>query len=809
MSRQKLLDLGAAVAVAATVVVVGALLDAWTGFPKGTDALSHLTRLKFAADWFPSENWLYPWAAGMPTFGTYPALPYLISIIPVRLFGAETTLISLALLAMMSFLLGLYAFLALATRSRLAAFLAAIVVATSMAVWTWIVHDGVYARIVACGFGAWAWYAHERWRASDSRGWLVVAAALLAATVASHAFMGLVFAGVVALRTLPRLFALARIGGLALLIGAPAWLPAAASGAGSFFGAFHGAQVLSPIEVLWVPAHVGPAAPLFFAFAVGGSLALRRRPPALFLVLTVLAILYVFAPSLGIPDELYYVNGIDPFTVTFFVAIFAACAAAFAFAKVRPRRVIALVATIAVLIAAVAGAASGSARLIAAGGYPEVYDATSLGEGPSESMRTLRLPDDLEHRVMPNSADESVWISYRSRMPQLRDYYSQGQVHPEWLALAYTTLYDPPYDAPSARALLDWYAVSIVTVETTSDFRRNLPAMTASGDFRVSGGEGRYARLDVVHPAPLVVAMDVPLTVVVGSEEFYRLVTRTLLRAGVASDRALPVWWRGPLSGLDAATLARTGVLVVGASDLGDQAKAAEAVRDVARAGGRVVVDLTGWDAAQGLGSLLPIKGTLRVDFPPDWGLHGDVDATKFAPAKYEDGPWGAEVGTSLSADARAVLALADHPVVAKRSEGAGEIVALGGNLLFHADYTRSLAERSFLVAYFVSAGEDPPARELSGSFRDPEHRVMTLDGPAIVLIKESWTPAWRAQLRSGDQDRSLSVLEAGPGVMAVIVPAAGTLQLTYGARLVDLVSWALFVVGVGLCVFVLMRRGA
>src|SRR5439155_67272 len=171
-------------------------------------------------------------------------------------------------------------------------------------------------------------------------------------------------------------------------------------------------------------------------------------------------------------------------------------------------------------------------------------------------------------------------------------------------------------------------------------------------------------RLDVVHPAPLVVAMDVPLTVVVGSAEFYRLVTRTLLRAGVASDRALPVWWRGPLSGLDAATLARTGVLVVGASDLGEQARAAE-------------------------------------------------------------------------------------------------IVALGGNLLFHADYTRSLAERSFLVAYFVSGGEDPPARELSGSFRDPEHRVMTLDGPAIVLIKESWTPAWRAQLRSGDQERSLAVLEA------------------------------------------------
>ena len=113
-------------------------------------------------------------------------------------------------------------------------------------------------------------------------------------------------------------------------------------------------------------------------------------------------------------------------------------------------------------------------------------------------------------------------------------------------------------------------------------------------------------------------------------------------------------------------------------------------------------------------------------------------------------------------------------------------------------------ASKSVRPVYFGGAFRDTPVHDravLPSGYR--------LDGPAIVLIKESWTPAWRAQLRSGDQERSLAVLEAGPGVMAVIVPAAGTLQLTYGARLVDLVSWALFVVGVGLCVFVLMRRGA
>ncbi len=803
-------NLLAGVGIAGITVAVGALLRAWTGFPKGTDAAAHLTRLKFVADWFPSQDWLYVWAAGMPTFGTYPPLPYLLGLVPTRLVGAETTLIALALVGMVAFLLGLYAFVAVATGSRLAAFGAAVCVACSMAIWTWIVHDGLYARIVACGFGAWAWYAHERWRVSGSRAWFVAAAILLAATVASHPFMGLVFAGVVALRTLSRPIALAGLGSLALLIGAPAWLPAFASGTGSrFFGVAHGAQVHSPIDVLWRSDHVGLAVPLFLGISLVASAALRLRPPVLFLLLSALAILYVFAPSIGLPDSLYYVNGVDPFTVTFFVTLFGACAAAFAFAKVdaRLRQTVGIVATIAVVFVAGGGAVSGAATLLAGGGYPQVYDATLPGAGPAESMRTLHLSDDLEHRVMPNSADESVWISYRSRMPQLRDYYSQGQVHPDSLALAYTTVYDPPYDAASARALLDWFAVSIVTVETTSDFRRNLPAMTASGDFRIVSAEGRYARLDVLHPASLVAASDLPLTVVAGNEELYRMVTRVLLRSAVPSARAIPVWWPGQLSALDSATLLRTGVLVVGVTDEGDEGKAAEAMRTVARAGGRVVVDLTGWHVTGPLADVLPVTGVARMNFPAEWGLRGDVDVASFASATYEGGGWAAEAGNGLASGARAILSFGDHPVVAERTEGAGKIVAVGGNLLFHTDYTRNVAERSFVVPLLVPAPTSGSERALTGSFRDPEHRVVSLETGTTVLFKESWTPAWRAELRSGDETRALRVLEAGPGLMAVVVPQAGTLRLTYGAQLSDLVSWLLFAIGAVLAFVTLVRR--
>ena len=83
----------------------------------------------------------------------------------------------------------------------------------------------------------------------------------------------------------------------------------------------------------------------------------------------------------------------------------------------------------------------------------------------------------------------------------------------------------------------------------------------------------------------------------------------------------------------------------------------------------------------------------------------------------------------------------------------------------------------------------------------------MTLAAGATVLFKESWTPAWRAELQSGDETRALQVLEAGPGLMAIVVPRSGTLRLTYGAQLSDLVGWVLFGLGLAVAFVTLVRR--
>src|SRR2546427_13144263 len=132
------LDIASVVIVLATVAAVGYVLHVWTGFPKGTDAYSHLTRLQFVAEFFPRHEWLYSWSAGMPTFETYPELPYLAAAPVTKLFGAPTALDALAFIGMVLLGLGLFGTARVATGSFAGGVVAALGALASMATWTWI-----------------------------------------------------------------------------------------------------------------------------------------------------------------------------------------------------------------------------------------------------------------------------------------------------------------------------------------------------------------------------------------------------------------------------------------------------------------------------------------------------------------------------------------------------------------------------------------------------------------------------------------------------------------------------------------------
>src|SRR5256885_698865 len=144
--------------------------------------------------------------------------------------GAPAALILIAFAGFSLLGLGLYGTVRTATGSSVSGLVAALGAVGSMATWTWIVNGGVYARVFAAGLAACACWAAARWLGSGSRLAFAMTALLLAAALASHQFVGAVFAFGIGIATLahPRPGKLQRAATPALatfLLASPAIVP--------------------------------------------------------------------------------------------------------------------------------------------------------------------------------------------------------------------------------------------------------------------------------------------------------------------------------------------------------------------------------------------------------------------------------------------------------------------------------------------------------------------------------------------------------------------------------------------------------
>jgi hypothetical protein len=806
-----MLDVGAVALVLLTVSAVGFVLTVWTGFPKGTDAYSHLTRLRFVADFFPRHEWLYSWAAGMPTFETYPELPYLAAAPVTRLFGAPVALILFAFAGVSLLGLGLYGTVRTATGSTVAGLVAALGAVGSMAMWTWIVNGGVYARVFAAGLAACACWAAARWLGGGGRVAFAMTALLLAAAIASHQFVGAVFAFGVGIATLahPGPGRLRRAATLALatfLLASPAIVPPLVR-YGGFASAFLGLDrvlLTSPVTVLVDPLHVGIALLPIVVLSVIAAGPLRRAVVLLIGAL-VLWVGYLFAPGLGIPSHLYYVTGIDPFTVTFLIALVAALAGGFALGIARGAPIAGWrrhgAAALAVVLVAL-NLWLGPSALRASNGYPRIEDSTAAGAIEDLARRTIVVNGaDLAHRYLPAIAAESVWFSYLYAKPQLRDYYGTGVVHPDWLAWANAAVYSAPLHEGRFHAALDWFAIDSFTVFDDPNFTGNLAAFNRDPGLRLlaTSDPPVFREYGVTGASAIWRPTNARLVVVVGGREEYDTVSRMTLDRGARPGTLIPIWWQDTADHLPNDLLQRAQAVVIEDGRFGDRPAAERSLAAYATNGGRVLLDAHG--AASSLSDLWPVDGATDEAIGA-WRLHAssaNLRVQDFAPARYDDGPWGAPVGTTPRGDARVLLDQDGRPLVAERATGKGAVVWVGGNLLYHAKAYANDVESAFLVGLLGPIGRDASvigdARRL-----DPERVTVRAFGASGVFVSESYHPKWTAHSSDGS---ALPVYYAGPGLIYVPTPSSdGTLMLEFGRSWSDYGVWVLVIFGLLICVW-------
>jgi hypothetical protein len=805
-----LLDLASVALVLAAVAGVGFALAVWTGFPKGTDAYSHLTRLQFVADFFPRHEWLYSWAAGMPTFETYPELPYLAAAPVTKLLGAPAALVLFAFVGFALLGVGLYGTVRTATGSSVGGLVAALGAIGSMATWAWIVNGGVYARVLAAGLAACACWAAARWLGGGGRLAFTTTALLLAAAIASHQFVGAVFAFGVGIATLahPGPGKLRRATTLALatfLLASPAIVPPLVR-YGGFASAFLGLDrvlLTSPATVLVDPLHVGVALLPIVVVSLVATWPLRRGV-VLLLIALVLWVGYLFAPGLGIPSRLYYVTGIDPFTVTFLVAIVAAVLGGFAlgFARGAPIAAWRRHAAAALAIALVAlNLWLGPSALRASNGYPRIEDSTASGAIEDLARRTIVVNgEDVAHRFLPAIAAESVWFSYLYAKPQLRDYYGTGVVHPDWLAWANAAVYTAPLHGGRFDAALDWFAIDGFTIFEDPNFTANVPIFDRDSDLRLvaTSDPPAFRQYGVRNAGGIWRPTNARLLIVVGSREEYDTVARMTLDRGARPGTLIPIWWQDTADRLPSELLERAQAVVIEDGRFGDRVGAERSLASYAANGGRVLLDAHG--SSSGLSELWPVEGATDEAIG-EWRLHASSTTLRvqdFAPARYDDGPWGAPIATALRSDARVLLDQDGRPLIAERVTGKGAVVWVGGNLLYHAKAYANDVESDFLMGLFGPLARDAT---VAGDAKrlDAERSTVHAFGASGVFVSESYHPKFTARWSDGS---ALPVFYAGPGLMYVPTPSSdGTLTLEYGRTWTDYGVWVLVILGLVICV--------
>jgi hypothetical protein len=264
---------------------------------------------------------------------------------------------------------------------------------------------------------------------------------------------------------------------------------------------------------------------------------------------------------------------------------------------------------------------------------------------------------------------------------------------------------------------------------------------------------------------------------------------------GARPGTLIPIWWRGTADGIPRDLLQRAQAVLIEDGHFGVRATAEQALEKYAAGGGRVLLDAHG--ASASLSALWPVESATDEGIDA-WRPRASTAARvqEFSPARYDEGPWGAPIGTTARPDARVLLDQDGRPLVARRSVGAGSFTWIGGNLIYHAKAYGNDVEAAFLVDLFGGVGAD---RSVAGAATliDPERSSVRVAGASGVFVSQSYHPKWTARWSDGS---SLSVYYAGPGLTYVPTPSDGALTLELGRSWSDFAVWALVVLGLVVC---------
>ena len=781
-------DSAALALIAAATLVAGVLNGAFTGFPKGYDAYGHMSKIKLLVDYFPNVDWNHEWYSGaLYSEGSFPPLFHYLGGALVAFLGVSTAN-ALILISAVSFVVigwGLYGYVRVATGDSTASLVAALVLISSAAYWTYIIEAGLYPRILGMAFLAlFSFFAIIYYRRGARLAYVAMVLAL-AAALSSHLLLGAIaiaFA-ILMIAGLPQPVAsrfreaLKLLGPTSLLV-AYFYLPYA-----QFLQRppalplFTRSYPQLPWSALFRPGTPGgqfEALPFFLVPAVIAlplvGLAIDRRPAqawvrrglVIFGLAAAVSLAYAFV---GFPLPSEFIYSFPPGQALFFAAWLLAAFAGLALSSLRVPRLVGAGLVVALL----------TFILVTA---PDV--ARGAIDGNSAVTRQLQAslqtdPTERQFRVGASWDGDSEQINSQSEVPQTRGYQAQGVLYPDWQYYLETAVWNtrPNYDEKNF--LLDWYAVKDLyggpepTVAQRFEARPDLYVPVSS--------DPNALTFQYVNATPILSARSTRVALVVGRDFSYSLIVKALALSGFDSRSVIPVRGGEYIDDHSAADLAQFDELILYGYSVHDASKALALLRDYVQNGGGLVMEANNSPFEATGSAEEPIPGTQiqKIGIGPAWNLESrpspitsGIDLAAFSPASFQGGPWGISyIPPGLVRSWADPLLLSDgRPVLIAGTLGLGRVVWSGMNLPYHVVSNQSEEESRLLsqeITWASPRDEITPA--YSAEFLNPQlSRVEITSIAKGVLFKESWFPNWHAYVNG----TSTSIYRAGPDFMYV-----------------------------------------
>jgi hypothetical protein len=805
--------------------LIGALANAWVtfGVPYGSDAFSQLQITKWILDFWPHVTWSYQWNAGMPLMQWYPpGFCYIVAALVILTHSSiEVATVSFLFILYFIGAVGLYAFVLRLGSSRQLALVAAVLALISPSVWDQFVVGGTYGRAAALMMLPLAlWLVLESTRTPQvgtvankevffgkgehkRENWMRVTYSALLITL-SLAILFDPALGVLVLAI--TLLAILFFGGT--MVGIPKVVKVIISVMlidASFLFPF---LIEPPLGA--APSETGgpinyfalsrfPArestylslSPIVVVFAIVVLVVSRRvrnvpstdllRRGYGFLFVLILLILFSMLLSLLLPPIVGYVGPLVAI-LPFLLAPFAAVHYGRALTQIRKyARYITPLLIVAML---------GSLILISGVPVGRVFLNSTNADSSSELFRQLVVDQgQTQYRIGIQQTDGWIgeWWNYRSQVPQTRDYFAQGELHPEW----YAQLNDGVWNHNNyeeTNFLLDWWAVKWILVNSLSSDPSKFLAKPSLYRSVANISNPPIYEFEYDNSLPILYATNAPSLLVIAGDQ-YGAVINDLSYSGFSDSHVIPIHGGSYIDDYSLEYLEKFDAILLYGYSFHNNATAFNLLSQYVNDGGGLIVD-TGFSPDSNATSLptpFPVESTHWTHLGTAWdfswignALTKDVDFTSFSPAIWASSlPWSISAAYNSSVRNWATTVAWDGglPLMVAGQLGKGRVFWTGMNLLYHLRSYKNYEEAK-LFANLVSwacgtAPQVPNALGYAAMQENPEQDTVVLNGAVHgILLKQFWFKDWTATLSlPNGTTQALQIYMVGPDFMYVTLP--------------------------------------